>query len=55
MKTQEFDQEQVDRLSLFIEDHIEEEDNPLQAETVKDIFNKLPDSEDMIMKVVEVK
>lgn len=54
MKTQELNQEQVDRLSVFIEDHIEDEDNPFQAETMKDIFNKLPDSEDMIMKVVEV-
>lgn len=48
-------QEEVDRLSLFIEAHIEEEENPHTAEVVKNIFNKLPDSEEMIMKIIKRK
>ena len=45
MRIIELTQEQVDQLSLFIEDHINEENNNNRAIDVVEVFNKLPDSE----------
>lgn len=45
------DQETIDRLSLFIQDHINHERNPLMQAAMCKLFNKLPDSEGKKMEV----
>ncbi len=44
------DQEEIDRLSSFIQKYINNEQNPFTQEKVKDVFNRLPDTSDRKME-----
>ena len=44
------DQEEINRLSVFIQKHINNESNPFTQEKVKDVFNRLPDTSDTKME-----
>ena len=46
----EMSQEEVDRLSTFIEEHTKNEPNPFARKGVRDIYDRLPDSANSKMK-----
>ncbi len=50
MKSIKASQEEIDRLSAFIQKHVNNEPNPFTQEKVKDVFNRLPDSSDSKMR-----
>ena len=50
MRSIKASQGEIDRLSAFIQKHINNEPNPFTQEKVKDVFNRLPDSADSEMR-----
>jgi len=50
MKKIQLTQEEIDRLSLFIENYINDESNPVTQDKVVDVFNELPDTADSKME-----